>query len=197
MSIGQGDTLVTPLQMAELMCAVASGGTVFQPRLVLQVQDIDGKITFGYDLRVRDQIDIHREVMKALKEGLVGVVSSRAGTASRAGVPGFKVAGKTGTAQWGAGKTEKTAAWFVGYAPVERPQYAFAVVYEGKARDNDVHGGTNAAPIVGEVLKAILKPEPKEKKAGLRKKRSDDEEEEMDEKGDDSSRHRKVEEVVQ
>ncbi|MEQ1853438.1 MAG: penicillin-binding protein 2, partial [Chthoniobacteraceae bacterium] len=195
MSIGQGDTLVTPIQMAAAMCTVASGGTVFQPRLVRQVQDIDAKITFGYDVRVRDQIHIHRDVMKALKDGLIGVVSSRSGTASRAGVPGFKVAGKTGTAQWGAGKSEKVAAWFVGFAPVERPQYAFAVVYEGRPGDDDVHGGTNAAPIVGQVLKEILIPEPKAKKAGLRKKRTD--EDDPDDNEDAPPRRRKTEEVVQ
>jgi penicillin-binding protein 2 len=200
MSIGQGDTLVTPLQMASIMCTIASGGTVFQPRLVLQVQDIDGRITFGYDVRVRDQIDIHRDTMKALKTGLEAVVSSRAGTAGRAGVSGFKVAGKTGTAQWGSGKKEKVAAWFVGFAPVERPQYAFAVLYEGKPGDNDVHGGTNAAPIAGKVLKEILKPEPKEeKKSTSRKKRAqDDADEEMDEEAP-SRRRRKAapEEVLQ
>jgi penicillin-binding protein 2 len=182
MSIGQGDTLVTPVQMASAMGAIANGGTVFQPRLVLQVQDLDGKVTFGYDARVRNQIDIHRDTMKALRAGLAGVVSSRAGTASRAAVPGYKVVGKTGTAQWGSGKKEKVAAWFVGWAPLERPQYAFAVVYEGKPRDNDVHGGTYAAPIAGRVLKEILKPEPKEeKKSSSKKKRIvEDPDEEMD-----------------
>jgi len=182
MSIGQGATQVTPVQMAQVMSTIASGGTVFQPRLVLQVQDIDNRITFGYDVRVRDQIDIHRNVMKALKTGLINVVSSRSGTASRAGVSGFKVAGKTGTAQWGSGKNEKVAAWFVGFAPADNPQYAFAAVYEGKPGDNDVHGGTYAAPIVGRVLKEILKPEPKEeKKSSARKKRSDDDsDEDMD-----------------
>ena len=180
MSIGQGATLVTPLQMAQVMSTVASGGTVFQPRLVLQVQDIDNRITFGYDVRVRDQIDIRHNVMKALKAGLIGVVSSRSGTASRAGVSGFKVAGKTGTAQWGAGRNEKVAAWFAGFAPADNPQFAFAVVYEGKPGDNDVHGGTYAAPIVGRVLKEILKSEPKEeKKKATKKKRSDDGDEDM------------------
>jgi penicillin-binding protein 2 len=182
MSIGQGDTLVTPVQMASAMCAVANGGTVYQPRLVLQVQDLDGHITFGYDTRVRSQIDIHRDTMKALRTGLNNVVNSGGGTAGRAGVSGFKVVGKTGTAQWGSGKKEKVAAWFVGFAPLEHPQYAFAVLYEGKPRDNDVHGGTYAAPIAGRVLKEILKPEPKEeKKSSAKKKRTDDDpEEDMD-----------------
>ena len=111
-----------------------------------------------------------------------GVVSSRAGTASRAAVPGFKVVGKTGTAQWGAGKNEKVAAWFVGFAPLDKPQYAFAVVFEGKPRDNDVHGGTYAAPIAGRVLREILKKEPVEpKKASAKKKRTEeDPDEDMD-----------------
>ena len=174
MSIGQGDTLVTPVQMASAMCAIANGGTVFQPRLVLQVQDLDGHITFGYDTRVRSQIDIHRDTMKALRAGLDGVVNSGGGTAGRAGVPGFKVVGKTGTAQWGPKKREKVAAWFVGFAPLDKPQFAFAVLYEGKPGDNDVHGGTYAAPIAGRVLKEILKAEPKaEPKGGLKKKRVD------------------------
>jgi penicillin-binding protein 2 len=182
MSIGQGDTLVTPIQMASVLSTVANGGTVFQPRLVLQVQDLDGRITFGYDTRVRNQIDIHRDTLKALRAGLEGVVSSRAGTAGRAGVSGFKVVGKTGTAQWGSGRKEKVAAWFVGFAPLEHPQYAFAVLYEGKPRDNDVHGGTYAAPIAGRVLKEILKPEPKEEKKGSAKKKrmEEDSDEKMD-----------------
>ena len=182
MSIGQGDTLVTPVQMASAMGTIANGGTVFQTRLVLQVQDLDGRVTFGYDTRVRSKIEIHPDTMKAIRAGMDGVVSSRGGTAGRAAVPGFKVVGKTGTAQWGHGKKEKVAAWFVGFAPLEKPQYAFAVLYEGKARDNDVHGGTYAAPIAGRVLREILKTEPKEdKKNSAKKKRSnEDSDEEMD-----------------
>ena len=189
MSIGQGDTLVTPVQMASAMCAIANGGTVYQPRLVLQVQDLDGRIVFGYDTRVRSQIDIHPDTMKALRSGLNNVVNSGGGTAGRAGVSGFKVVGKTGTAQWGSGKKEKVAAWFVGFAPLDKPQYAFAVLFEGKPGDNDVHGGTYAAPIAGRVLKEILKPEPKEEKKSSAKKKHTDED--ADEEMDDVPRRRR------
>ncbi|MEO6787015.1 MAG: penicillin-binding protein 2, partial [Chthoniobacteraceae bacterium] len=193
MSIGQGDTLVTPVQMASAMCTVANGGTVLQPRLVQQVQDLDGHITFGYDIRARDHIDIHRSTMKALREGLNNVVNSGGGTAGRAGVPGFKVVGKTGTAQWGHGKKEKVAAWFVGFAPLEHPQYAFAVLYEGKPRDNDVHGGTYAAPIAGRVLKEILKPEPKDpKKSSAKRKRTDEDADEDMDSDAPRKRHRRA-----
>ncbi len=184
MAIGQGALLVTPLQMAEAMGSIGNGGTIFQPRLVLQVQGVDQKISFGYELRVRDQISIDREVMKALRNGMIGVVHSPSGTAGRAAIPGFKIAAKTGTAQWGSGKNERVAAWFCGFAPAERPKYAFAAVYEGKEANNDVHGGTHAAPMVARVLKEILKPEPKEGKdgkGGLRKRKPVDDPEESSE----------------
>ncbi len=184
MSIGQGDTLVTPLQQALMMGSVGNGGTCFQPRLVLQLQGVDDKITYSYDIRVRDQIDIEKGVMKAMRNAMINVVNGSGGTAHVAAMEKVKVAGKTGTAQWGAGKNERVAAWFAGYAPAEKPKYSFAVVYEGKEKNNEVHGGTFAAPIAARVLKEILKPEPDEKdktkKGGLRKKKPDDEDEEMD-----------------
>ena len=177
LAIGQGDLLVTPLQLAHAMGAVGNGGTVYQPRLVLQVQGVDQKIALGYELRVRDQIEIDQDVRNALVAGMVGVVQGRGGTATNAAIPGIMIAAKTGTAQWGAGKNEKVAAWFAGFAPAERPKYAFAAVYEGKEARNDVHGGSHAAPIVSRVLKEVLKPEVKDKRGGLRKKRVIEEEE--------------------
>ncbi|MDQ3624042.1 MAG: penicillin-binding protein 2 [Verrucomicrobiota bacterium] len=169
LSIGQGDTLISPLQMAMAMSALGNGGTVYVPRLVLQVQGIDNQIVTAYDVRARAQVDIDKPVMNELRDGMVGVVSSRAGTASRAAVPGVRVAGKTGTAQWGPKNRERTAAWFAGFAPAENPRYAFAALYEGDAKDDDVHGGTNAAPMIGLVLKELLKDEAK-KKSKTRKK---------------------------
>jgi penicillin-binding protein 2 len=186
LSIGQGDLLVTPVQMAHAMACIANGGTVFQPRLVSHVQGVDQKVTYAYELRVRDHIEIDKDVMKAIKDGMVSVVHGRGGTATSAAVPGFKIAAKTGTAQWGQGAKEKVAAWFTGFAPAERPQYAFAVVYEGKEGSDAAHGGSHAAPVAQRVLKEILKKEPKEEDAGgLRKKRkprkdADDEDNEDD-----------------
>jgi len=166
LSIGQGDTLISPLQMAQAMAAVGVGGTLYQARLVQQVQSIDDQIVHAYDVRARAQIPIDKEVLAELKRGMVQVVESRAGTASRAAVPGFHLAGKTGTAQWGPKNKERTAAWFAGFVPAEKPRYAFAAVYEGEANNDDVHGGTQAAPLIGQVMRAVLKQEPKEKKAG-------------------------------
>jgi penicillin-binding protein 2 len=172
LSIGQGDTLISPLQMAQAMAVIGNGGTLYQTRLVQQVQSIDGQVVTAYNVRARGQIAIDKEVLKALKQGMTQVVSSRMGTASRAGVPGIKVAGKTGTAQWGSKEKERTAAWFAGFAPADEPRYAFAAVYEGEANNDDVHGGTQAAPLIGKVLKEIFKNEPKD--AGKKAKKDDD-----------------------
>ncbi|RYD83332.1 MAG: penicillin-binding protein 2, partial [Verrucomicrobiaceae bacterium] len=172
LSIGQGDTLISPLQMAQAMAVIGNGGTVYQTRLVQQVQSIDGQIVTAYNVRARGQIAIDENVLKALKQGMTQVVSSRMGTASRAAVPGIKVAGKTGTAQWGSKENERTAAWFAGFAPADEPKFAFAAVYEGEANNDDVHGGTQAAPLIGKVLRDIFKDLPKE--SGKKKSKKGD-----------------------
>jgi penicillin-binding protein 2 len=190
LSIGQGDTLVTPLQLAQGMGVVANGGTLYSTRLVLQVQSLDGQIQNAYNARVKGLVDIDKPVMKAIRRGMVQVVSSSRGTAGKAAVPNVQVAGKTGTAQWGPKNREKTAAWFAGFAPAEEPKYAFAMVFEGGVNDNSVHGGTAAAPIVGKVLREIFKDAKPEKKAKKKKEEVDDEdtEKQMDDEEDAPTR---------
>jgi penicillin-binding protein 2 len=170
LSIGQGYMEVTPLQLAEAMGSVGNGGTVFQTRLVQQVQGVDGQVVNPYNIRMRQQVDIDRAVMKNIRRGMVDVVSSGGGTAHQAQVKNVEIAGKTGTAQWGPKNRERTAAWFAGFAPADNPRYAFAVVYEGDAGLSDIHGGTFAAPIAGKVMGALFKNE----KPQARKHRHDD-----------------------
>lgn len=172
LSIGQGDTLITPLQMAQAMGAVGNGGTLYQTRLVSQVQSVDGQIVSAYNMRARGEIDINDDAMKEIRRAMISVVEGRMGTAGKAHVDGVRVAGKTGTAQWGPKNNERTAAWFAGYAPADKPRYAFAALYEGDANNDDVHGGTFAAPIVGRVLKELFKDEQQKRKKG--KKGDDD-----------------------
>lgn len=169
LSIGQGLTTVTPLQVAKAMTAVANGGTVYQPRLVLQVQSVDDKVSIGYDVRVRYQFDISKEVINTMRKAMFAVVNGKGGTAHAAQNPTMSLAGKTGTAQWGAGKKERVAAWFGGYAPANKPQWAFAAVYEGKRGDDAVHGGSNVGPIISRALKNFPKPEPEKKEGGSKK----------------------------
>jgi penicillin-binding protein 2 len=179
-SIGQGDVLVTPLQLAQAMGVVGNGGTFYQTRLVKQVQSIDGKIVTAYGVRARSQIDFEPKILKEVKRGMVQVVSDANGTAGRASVPNVKVAGKTGTAQWGPKNKERTAAWFSGFAPADKPKYAFAAVYESDVSNAEVHGGTVAAPLVGKVLREVYKDEAKEKKVKRKKTDKPEEPEEME-----------------
>lgn len=173
MSIGQGDILITPLQMAQAYGVIATGGQFHQTRLVKQIQGIDNKVVAAYPDRTKDDLRISPENMDALRKALVAVTEDGQGTAHQAQVKGFHVAGKTGTAQWGPTNKQRTAAWFAGFVPSENPQYAFAAVYEGEPGDNSIHGGSHAAPLIGKALREIYgvkgKEEESEKSGGKEK----------------------------
>lgn len=179
MSIGQGDILITPLQMAQALGVIANGGKFHQSRLVSQIQDLNNKVVAAYPDRLRDDLAIKPEVMEQLRKALVAVTESGNGTAHRAQVKGIHVAGKTGTAQWGGGRDSnkaRTAAWFAGFAPAENPRYAFAAVYEGDPGDNSIHGGSHAAPLVGKMLKGIFTADNKVDVQKATEKSTDEEE---------------------
>jgi penicillin-binding protein 2 len=154
MAIGQGDILISPLQMAQAMGAISQGGRFHQTRLVKQIQSIDNKVIAAYPDRLREEIPVTPEIDGLMRKALVAVTTDGQGTAHSAQVKGIKVAGKTGTAQWGL----RTAAWFTGFVPADNPQYSFAALYEGEPNDNTVHGGSHAAPIIGKLLKQIFTP---------------------------------------
>ncbi len=155
MSIGQGDILITPLQMAQLSGIVAAEGKFHQTRLIKQIQGPDNTVIAAYPDRLRADLQIKPEVISTLREAMIDVTEDAQGTAHRAQVEGIHVAGKTGTAQWGPQNKQRTAAWFTGFVPAEHPQYAFAALYEGDPGDNTIHGGSHAAPLIGKVLQEI------------------------------------------
>jgi penicillin-binding protein 2 len=158
LSIGQGDTEVTPLQMAQAMAIVANGGIFYQTRLVQQVQSIDGAIVTAYSVREKKSLNMSEATIAQLRTGMIDAVNAPSGTAHAASLDNVTVAGKTGTAQWGPKNKERTAAWFAGYLPAENPQYAFAALYEGDV-GSKVHGGSAAAPMIGQIFKDIYKGE--------------------------------------
>jgi penicillin-binding protein 2 len=158
MSIGQGDTQVTPLQMAQAMGVVANGGTLYQTRLVQQVQTFDNQIVTAYQVRAKRTLNLSSETLDELHTGMIDVVNGAGGTAHQASLDNAEVAGKTGTAQWGPKNKERTAAWFAGFLPADQPRYAFAVVYEGDV-GSKVHGGSAAAPMIADIFKEIYKGE--------------------------------------
>jgi len=151
-AIGQGYLAVTPMQLVRMISGVATDGWLPTPHL------LKGNASDPVKL------PISKETLRQIKLALEDAVS--AGTATRAGLRGISVAGKTGTAQvykHSAGvdsdklpKPERDHAWFVGYAPAEKPQIAFALVVE-----HGGHGGASAAPIVRDVLEVFFENEAK------------------------------------
>lgn len=156
LSIGQGDALVTPLQMAQAMAIIGNGGTFYQTRLVQHVQTIDNEIVTAFQVRAKRTLDASQDTMEQLRTGMINVVNGPAGTAHQASLDNVEVAGKTGTAQWGPKTKERTAAWFAGFVPADHPHYAFAALYEGDV-GSKAHGGTAAAPMITMILKDVYK----------------------------------------
>ena len=156
LSIGQGDTQATPLQMAQAFAIIGNGGTMHQTRLVQQVQTVDNEIVTAFQVREKKTLGASADTIAQLRTGLINAVNAPAGTAHQSSLESVEVAGKTGTAQWGPKNKERTAAWFAGFVPAEKPQLAFAALYEGDVGVN-VHGGSNAAPMIGMILKDVYK----------------------------------------
>ena len=156
-SVGQGAVSVTPIQMARLAAAVASGGNLPMPRLV---GTEPGAVVGG----------VMPEHFELIRDGMRDAVVS--GTAWRARMSLREVAGKTGTAQVASADVVaadnedrpyelRTHAWFVGFAPFDEPEIAVAVVVEHGGA-----GGAAAAPIGGEILRTFFEDSPETRVAG-------------------------------
>src|SRR5947208_12222316 len=148
--------------MAQAMGIVANGRTFYQTRLVQQVQAFDNQIVTAYQVRAKRTLDLSPETLEQVRTGMINVVNGAGGTAHQASLENVEVAGKTGTAQWGPKNKERTAAWFAGFVPAEKPQYAFAALYEGDV-GSKAHGGSAAAPMIGMILKDIYRSDANKK----------------------------------
>ncbi|NNE90607.1 MAG: penicillin-binding protein 2 [Verrucomicrobiales bacterium] len=148
-SIGQGETEATPLQMASVTATVANGGIVYQPRIVKKVLEKDGEIVWEEPPKIRHNLleeGLTAEQIETVKRGMWRVTNEAGGTAGRASSEITVLCGKTGTAQTGNLK-EPTNAWFIAYAPYDKPEYAVCVfVQNGKS------GGGAASPIAKKII---------------------------------------------
>jgi len=172
MGIGQSYSLATPLQMANATAAVANGGTLYRPHLVTRVADVGGRddprrVPGG----VIRQVPVDPAHLALVREGMRQAVLP-GGTASWAGMPPqVAIAGKTGTAEFAdvfTGKDGKptvrtdrygnllTHAWFVAFAPYDKPEIALAVFVDGRGLDHIIEGSQVAAPIAAEVLRTYF-----------------------------------------
>jgi len=137
-AIGQGFVLATPIQILMMTCAVANGGRLPQPFIVKSIDTVEVGGTRMHTL------GLSKRNLEAIKKGLEMAVNNGGGTAIKARVAGVKASGKTGTAQVAKARSH---AWFVGYAPSDKPKIALVVFLE-----NGGYGGEEAAPIAGKVF---------------------------------------------
>ena len=137
--IGQGALQVTPLEMLMLFNAIATNGSFPKPLLVSRAesQDLPNRPS-------KVQVSLEAGALSQVKAGLEKVVNSDDGTGRLAQVPGFRVAGKTGTAQVSRGLPH---AWFCGYAPADHPKVSFVVFLEHGGK-----GGLRPTQIAAELL---------------------------------------------
>lgn len=147
LAIGQGDMLVTPLQVAATYAGIANDGKVMQPHLMKAVLGSSGKPVVKVKPQVARRPKVSAANLKAVQEALVNVTTQGTARSAFAGF-GTTVAGKTGTAEV---TNKDDYAWFVGYAPANDPKYAVAVVVEQGG-----HGGSIAAPAARQILAALL-----------------------------------------
>lgn len=159
--IGQDKVAVTPLQAAVLISAVANGGKVFYPRLVSSITPYGGDLpsqTFPGG-RVRDTLGVSQHTLRAIHEAMESDVEGTEGTGRKAAVPGFNIAGKTGTAEVeknGHKDRDAQITWFGSFGPVESPRYAVVIMVVGGSS-----GGGACAPLASQVYLAIQQKEQK------------------------------------
>ena len=139
-SIGQGDTLITPLKLTQAYAAIANGGTIWQPMVAKAIVKTDGTLIKSFTPKILGKVNADASTFKWLKDALHQVTINGTAAGAFAGFP-VAVAGKTGTAEvFGLnsnGSKKNSTSWFASFAPVENPRYAVVVMVS--------QGGTGAA----------------------------------------------------
>jgi penicillin-binding protein 2 len=156
LAIGQSSLLVSPLQVARMMAAIANGGSLVAPRFAhapppstpgpaIQLSSFESV----EPLSTSKKLELSARTIAVIRESLERVVEDPQGTGRAAAVAGVRVAGKTGTAETGGGQPDH--AWFAGYVPADRPRVAFVVMLEHAGS-----GGRTAGPVAREFVEALV-----------------------------------------
>ena len=164
-AIGQGFNLVTPIQQLVLMAAVANGGILLKPYLIKRIEGPEGQIRKEFFPEIVGQIGVDLDHLDQGRKALRDVVNGVRGTGKKSRLKNIIVSGKTGTAQVVRMKSDEELekgevipvkyrdhAWFMAFAPYEKPVVAVAIIVE-----HGGHGGTTAGPIAGKILKKYFK----------------------------------------
>jgi penicillin-binding protein 2 len=142
-AIGQGDVLVTPLQVANYTAAIANGGTLYKPHLVSKILDSNNQVVQEIKPQIIRQNFIDSADLNIVREGMRQTVTSGSGRFLNT-LP-VTMAGKTGTAQWSTVKAPH--AWFIGFAPYENPELSISILVE-----EGVEGSTIAVPMAYDIF---------------------------------------------
>ena len=130
-SIGQGDTVITPLKLAQMYAAIGNGGTIWKPTIGKAIVTTDGTMIKSIEPEKLGTIPATRATLKFLKESLREVVTAGTGTGAFSGFP-IAVSGKTGTAQvFGKnanGTLKSDTSWFASFAPTDKPRFAVVMM---------------------------------------------------------------------
>ncbi len=145
MAIGQGDVLVTPLQMVDAVAAIANGGELLKPYVVQKINDKEGKTLEETQKEVIRKGFIDDGNLQIVREGMRNAVTASYGSARALNDLPVAAAAKTGTAQFG--NEGKTHAWMVAFSPYNDPQIAIAVIIEGGGE-----GYATAGPVAEQIL---------------------------------------------
>lgn len=151
LAIGQSALQVTPLQMAMATAALANGGYLYQPRLVLG-RRAEGERAFRMTLPVLTRhLHWSPEALALVQAGMRAVVQEPTGSGHQARVPGWVMAGKTGTAEYGRKEENRKHGWMILFAPFDHPRYAVAMVL-----DDAISGGVSVAPRLHALMNGLL-----------------------------------------
>jgi penicillin-binding protein 2 len=146
LSIGQGFTTASPLQIARYVAALANGGRLLHPRLVLDPPEpVPERET---------ELAVSAEAMALVRDGMRRVIESPDGSGRRARIDGIPMAGKTGTAEFGPKAERRKYTWMMLFAPFDQPRYAVAMVVE----EGD-SGGRTVAPRMHDMMAGIFQSE--------------------------------------
>jgi penicillin-binding protein 2 len=167
LSIGQGDSMATPLQMCAMTACVANGGKYYQPRIIRQAVAENGEIVIPNKPKLEaDLIEagIKPADFELIRKGMWMAVNQPGGTAGRVKIPDIEVAAKTGTAQAVDNGKKSNNSWMISFAPYDKPKYAICILVQNAGSGGAVCGPLSHLIYRGlfardEGLKLPLKPQ--------------------------------------
>jgi penicillin-binding protein 2 len=154
LSIGQGDTMTTPLQMCAMTACIANGGKYFQPRIIRRAINENGQTIIPDQPKLvvdLTQSGIKPTDLELIRKGMWMAVNQPGGTASRVRMPKIEVAAKTGTAQTTDAGQKSNNSWLISFAPYDNPKYAVCVMVQ-----NAGSGGAVCGPLVHLIYRGLF-----------------------------------------